>query len=159
MRRVYIDPAEYKRRSRASYTAQKPKPLHHGRRREQLTPPPTEFQVAKRARLCKKGTRKELQPSIPQSQQADSLLLRKLPAEIRLQIWENVLGGQTVHILRKTKKLGHRICPGEEFCCHCGADGVRPLKDGEEHPSEPYNADVQLAERSLIPVLLTCRQM
>lgn len=45
-------------------------------------------------------------PSTPEARlQQDSLLLRHLPLEIRLRIWEDVLGGLTIHI--RTNDLAH----------------------------------------------------
>ena len=56
-------------------------------------------------------------------QQKASPLLNKLPAEIRLIIWNYVLGGQRYHLMQIPRRLGHHICgdprtsdPGRACC-------------------------------------------
>lgn len=49
-------------------------------------------------------------------------LLNTLPAEIRLQIWTYVLGGQHLHLLQGPKRVAHIRCSGlqplpNRFCC------------------------------------------
>ena len=43
--------------------------------------------------------------------QEQCLLLKKLPLDIRLLIWEECLGGELLHIVREPGRLGYIICP------------------------------------------------
>jgi hypothetical protein len=55
--------------------------------------------------------RKRPQIQCPQPQ-PQSRLLARLSPELRLMIWEYVLGGQRIHIIQKSQqRLGHVLCP------------------------------------------------
>ncbi|KAL4979648.1 hypothetical protein BDW66DRAFT_94630 [Aspergillus desertorum] len=79
------------------------------------------------------STRRQSQPH-PQQKQADarlnwvtqlqSTLLSKLSPELRVMIWELVLGGMRIHIIqRPDRRMGHVVCPaavtGIETCDIC----------------------------------------
>ncbi|KAL9072672.1 MAG: hypothetical protein Q9157_005006 [Trypethelium eluteriae] len=49
------------------------------------------------------------------SSQQQSLLLQKLPIEVRLLIWEHCIGGELLHIVREPGRLGYVICPFWKF--------------------------------------------
>lgn len=153
-------PAECKKIWRARYNALKPNKLVSRRgKRDELSPPPSEFRVSKRLRTCKRTTAKELHLPLPQSEQEACLLLNHLPTEIRLQIWQLVIGDQKIHILRKEKKLGHQVCLGKVVCLH-SRYLWRLYNSGEpllRH--EPFKADDKLAETSLLHLIMSCRQM
>ncbi|KAF2110414.1 hypothetical protein BDV96DRAFT_583968 [Lophiotrema nucula] len=162
MCRCRITPERYKEKSKGRYLAQKPKALPRRRARDALSPPPREYKVIKTPRrACKKNTGQELHLPSPQSTQNESLLLGKLPAEIRLQIWAEVVGGKTIHILRKMGKVGHRICPGKG-CEHCSPTHMMdnlPRMGYPPREAEPFGKEKILSETSLLPLLSTCRQI
>lgn len=69
--------------------------------------------------------RRELSPaSSKRKEQTKSLLLSRLPLEIRLQIYEYVLGGELIHLVQIPKRIALVHCqlvnqPGncQRFCC------------------------------------------
>ncbi|KAF2476185.1 uncharacterized protein BDR25DRAFT_339293 [Lindgomyces ingoldianus] len=148
--RMRVD--QYLKITKARYEAQKPKPLSKRRFRELSPPPP----ITRRSKRVRTGHYHE--GPQPQSTQPDCLLLNRLPAEIRLRIWEYAVGRQDLHILRKQGKMGYSACAGE-MCKDCPkVDGVlykRHVRD----QVEPFKKDLQLAEMSLLNLLLTCRQI
>ncbi|KAJ9255207.1 hypothetical protein DTO195F2_6282 [Paecilomyces variotii] len=78
--------------------------------------------------------------------QSESLLLNKLPLEVRLAIWECVFGRSVVTIARKKKRIGHQV-------------RVRPLYIWEIKKREPFSRGSKLADWSLTSLLRTCRQV
>jgi len=100
------------------------------------------------------------------AQQPQSRLL-SLPQELRLMIWESVLGSHRLHVIQRSpQRLGCIVCPlnateipgkssraGNGFCEICQGGGIpQPAKD----------ADLIRAGRGnekLLALALTCRQM
>src|SRR5204862_4709853 len=79
-------------------------------------------------------------------------LLTKLPIEIRLVIWESVIGGRRLHIFDGDEKLSHRSCeqgyPACMACCNWWSDDP-----GHGIYNANYHAE------SLLSLLRTCRWM
>jgi hypothetical protein len=73
-------------------------------------------------------------------------LLVVLPAEIRQQIWKDVLGGFTFHLKLERERLKGWIClsPDPLYC---------------NNASDLHLRTSRLERRRLISLLLTCRQM
>ncbi|KAJ6110636.1 hypothetical protein N7486_002871 [Penicillium sp. IBT 16267x] len=118
-------------------------------------------------------------PSLPRSRrrtlttaqpQPQCRLLSRLSPELRLMIWEMVLGGQRLHIIqRNNQRLGHIVCPlgtrnptsakekttrqaHDSSCEICHGHGIpQPVKEGDL-------AHVRRTAKLLSPAL-TCRQM
>jgi hypothetical protein len=82
-------------------------------------------------------------------QQPQCLLLQTLPPELRLVIWEMVLGGLRLHIIQRSKRrLGCVICPRKDTCDICRGVLQQPVKSAETHSNV-----------NLISLLVTCKQM
>lgn len=82
-------------------------------------------------------------------QQPQCLLLQTLPPELRLVIWERVLGGLRLHIIQRSKRrLGCVICPRKDTCDICRGVLQQPVKSAET-----------CSKVNLISLLVTCKQM
>ncbi|KAF2183229.1 hypothetical protein K469DRAFT_751787 [Zopfia rhizophila CBS 207.26] len=126
-------------RQKSDFAEALPSPLPRERKRA-LTPPPAE--------QCKKDN-----PSQPQS-----WLLVKLPAEIRLMIWEYAIGGQKIHIVSKYRRLGHVICTPEYWEENrCKRPGLRASSYMLTYGSLPSTK--QLADWNMCNLLRACRQI
>ena len=118
-------------------------------------------------------------PPLPRSQrieasqaQPQSRLLARLSPELRLMIWESVLGDQRIHIIQRSQqRLGHVVCPSpphegtktsspkhhtrrnsDHFCDICHGTGIpQPAKEGDLARSKN--------KVMLLGLALTCRQM
>ncbi|KAJ9234107.1 hypothetical protein C8Q69DRAFT_271487 [Paecilomyces variotii] len=78
-----------------------------------------------------------------------SLLLTRLSPEVRLIIWEQVLGGRRLHIIQKCRRrLCHVSCPLRESCDICRGGLAQPAKDCEV----PHDWD-------LLSLPMTCKQI
>ncbi|RAO67037.1 uncharacterized protein BHQ10_003049 [Talaromyces amestolkiae] len=78
-------------------------------------------------------------------------LLQTLPPELRLVIWEMVLGGLRLHIIQRSKRrLGCVICPSpqKDTCDICRGVLQQPVKSAETHSNV-----------NLIALLVTCKQI
>ncbi|KAH8693737.1 hypothetical protein BGW36DRAFT_383603 [Talaromyces proteolyticus] len=65
-------------------------------------------------------------------QQSQCLLLNKLPSELRLMIWEMVLGGRRLHVIQRSqKRLGYVVCPQRDPCGICRGILPQPIKNAE----------------------------
>lgn len=62
------------------------------------------------------------------TEQQTASLLFKLPEELRLVIYEEVLGGKIFHIVRRKHKLGHKLCKGGGNPEECISDRCRGFK-------------------------------
>ncbi|KAA8647392.1 hypothetical protein EYZ11_001624 [Aspergillus tanneri] len=61
---------------------------------------------------------------------SDSLLLSKLSTELRLMVWEMVLGGMRIHIVqRSNRRMSHVVCPRTATCEICRG-GLPIIRDG-----------------------------
>lgn len=92
-------------------------------------------------------------------------LLSRLSPELRLMIWEYVLGScQRIHIVQRSgQRLGHVVCPlgtfsesvktrGNPYCEICTGNGIpQPVKDGDLNRGRTRDM--------LLGLALTCRQM
>lgn len=103
--------------------------------------------------------RRTLTTSQPQPQ---CRLLSRLSPELRLLIWEYVLGSQRLHIIQRSgQRLGHVVCPlsttsdkiqAAQYCEICIGAGIpQPAKEGDL--CRGRNGDM------LLGLALTCRQM
>ncbi|KAJ5601993.1 hypothetical protein N7510_011527 [Penicillium lagena] len=92
-------------------------------------------------------------PSPPQPQ-PQSRLLARLSPELRLMIWEFVLGGHKLHIIQRGgRRLGHVVCPDEESCEICHGNGIaQPVKEAGPVFSRP-------GRDNILALPLACRQM
>jgi hypothetical protein len=54
--------------------------------------------------------------------------LFNLPKEVRLMIYEEVLGGMVFHIVRRKDKLGHKLCKGSGDPEQCISNHCRGFK-------------------------------
>jgi hypothetical protein len=104
--------------------------------------------------------------------QPQSRLLARLSPELRLMVWESVLGNQRIHIIQRSQqRLGYVVCPSplhgtrpsspkqnhaprtsEQFCDICHGSGI---------PQPAKEADLTRARNKviLLGLALTCRQM
>ena len=103
-----------------------------------LTPPP----VGGQPFLCPKA-----------NEQTQSLLFR-LPEELLLMIYEEVVGNRLLHIVRRQRKLGHIFCNESGDADECKEHQCRGLK----LPTGTY-AQRGLGNGDLIQLLQTCRKM
>lgn len=77
------------------------------------------------------------------TRQPDCPLLSKLSAELRLMIWEMVLGGMRIHIVqRPNRRMGHVVCPRTKACEICR--GGLPSREGDA---------------KLLALVVACKQM
>jgi hypothetical protein len=82
-------------------------------------------------------------------QQPQSLLLNKLPPELRLAIWEIVLGNLRLHIIQRShRRLGCVVCPQQDSCDICRGALLQPVKNPET-----------CSNMNLLSLLVTCKQM
>jgi len=84
-------------------------------------------------------------------QQTVSLLF-KLPREVRLMIYEEVLGGKVFHIVRRKEKLGHKLCKGSGNPDQCISDHCRGFKAAS-------GVHGGRGDGGLIQLLQSCRKM
>jgi hypothetical protein len=75
--------------------------------------------------------------------QEKALLFTKLPPELRLQIWQEVLGGHEVYLGIVAQRIRH--------CKIFGGLGIA-RRDEEEQ-------DRLQSEHKLLPLLMSCRRM
>jgi hypothetical protein len=104
--------------------------------------------------------------------QTGSLLLSKLPVELRCLIWEYAIGRQHLHIIRKKAKFRHISCHPKIWKLNGSATPFSPsvpflngFTTSHMQPwsvcTSPYSlsADDQLATWSMLSLLCTCQQM
>ena len=84
-------------------------------------------------------------------QQTASLLFN-LPKEVRLMIYEEVLGGMVFHIVRRKDKLCHKLCKGSGDPEQCISDHCRGFKI-------PSGVHTGRGDGGLIQILQSCRGM
>ena len=99
--------------------------------------------------------------------QENALLLTKLPYEIRLMIYGEVLAGgsgNVIHLLRKYDRMGHWRCrmqDGEELCDAKGercVEGWLKYKRNVWHMDKIGRIDL-ITDGGLLDLLCTCRVM
>jgi hypothetical protein len=94
---------------------------------------------------------KDVKQPLNADQQPASLLF-KLPKEVRLMIYEEVLGGKIFHIVKRKNKLGHKLCKGSGNPERCISDHCRGLKiQSGIHAGR--------GDGGLIQILQSCREM
>ncbi|KAF2762130.1 hypothetical protein EJ05DRAFT_473065 [Pseudovirgaria hyperparasitica] len=96
-------------------------------------------------------TKRSLQSTLDQEQ---CLLFKMLPYEIRLIIWELILGGKHVHIFN-WKKLGHQVCQTLEESSY----GVRQVCLFRMPVDGTTKAVIHGAPQKLLPLLRSCRRI
>ncbi|KAE8351613.1 hypothetical protein BDV28DRAFT_136707 [Aspergillus coremiiformis] len=75
-------------------------------------------------------TEKQSVPASDWTVQAQSPLLAKLSPELRLMIWEMVLGGMRIHIVQQSnRRMSHVVCPLTDLCDICRGDSPQPAKE------------------------------
>ncbi|OJJ02449.1 hypothetical protein ASPVEDRAFT_53136 [Aspergillus versicolor CBS 583.65] len=83
--------------------------------------------------------------------QLQSSLLATLSPELRVMVWEQVLGGMRIHIIQRAdRRMGHIVCPALEACDICRG-GLPPSCCKESRPHIPGSG--------LLALLLTCKQI
>lgn len=148
---------ELARRARGEIPRDAPIPLPARRKRALTNPlPPLE-------------TIRSMSHSIRRSRQRTdaqdgSLLLRKLPLELRQIIWEMVLvdGNRTlVHIMRKNGRLGHWRCRIQDGENMCDLQGRRCVEGWLAYKAKMRCDKAErfelVTDGGLLPLLLTCR--
>lgn len=103
-----------------------------------------------------------LRPDLPRKTTATShlpsTLLKKLPSEVRILVWEYVIGNQKIHIVSKFGRLGHVVCNAEYWADNrAERPGLRASSYMFTYGSLPMTK--QLADWSLCDLLRTCRQI
>ncbi|KAL4766014.1 uncharacterized protein BDW70DRAFT_127095 [Aspergillus foveolatus] len=121
------------------------------------------------------STRSQSQ-SRPQQKQADSRLnwdiqlqsslLSKLSPELRLMIWELVLGGMRIHIIqRPDRRMGHVVCPGAvtkiEACdiCRGGLPSSSSSCCSSSSSREGSRSPQMLMRSNLLALPIVCKQV
>ncbi|KAE8378916.1 hypothetical protein BDV26DRAFT_260537 [Aspergillus bertholletiae] len=111
---------------------------------------PTALPRSRRASAIPDRSQVEKQPApaFEGTEQVQSGLLAKLSPELRLMIWETVLGGMRIHIVqRPDRQMSHVVCPLTVSCNICRGDSPQPVK-----------RKAQLVG-SLLALPMTCRQI
>ncbi|KAI8682491.1 hypothetical protein NCS56_00372100 [Fusarium sp. Ph1] len=94
------------------------------------------------------------------SDQQQSLLLSRLPKEIRISIWGYVVGGHDVTIVRKINKLSHAILPMDmERVNEAELVSTRKSWIGPMGYEKRYKATETMSELDMLPLLRTCKQI
>lgn len=100
--------------------------------------------------------------------QTMSSFLTKLPFEIRLMIYEQVLAGgdgcEVVHVLRKQGRLGHWRCRMQHGLELCDSKGRRCVEGWLSYKTKVWHLDRSgrldlITDDGLVPLLRTCRLM
>lgn len=86
------------------------------------------------------------------TEQQTASLLFKLPKELRLMIYEHVLGGMVLHIVRRKAKLGHTLCKTRADPEQCTLDRCRGYKI-------PSGFHTGRGNGQLVQILQTCRKV
>lgn len=90
------------------------------------------------------------------SDQSQCLLFR-LPIELRFAIWDYVLGGNQIRIVRKVNKIAHGVFPRDKER-HRRAELVEIGWGGIGH-EERFKAHEVLSEINLLTSLQTCKRL
>jgi hypothetical protein len=154
----YVVNAKHFKQTQKEHKSNAPELLPRKRPRALTCPLPAEPDKSSRSRSWNPFRKSIRQQTCDQSQSA---LLARLPSEIRLLIWTEVLGGHLLHIVRAPKRLlaidcadevnveletRHHLCWGIETE---RAPGFY-LSPHTHHPAKPAN---------LLPLLQTCRRI
>jgi hypothetical protein len=101
--------------------------------------------------LVSSSSDEDVRQSLYTDQQNTSWLFN-LPKEVRLMIYEEVVGGMVLHIVRRKNKLGHKLCKGSGDPEKCISDHCRGFK---------IQSGVHAGRGSggLIQMLQSCRKM
>jgi len=123
------------------------------RSKTEFQPPPTCPELPHRTHALTPIPWKNIVPEPAEQTQSP---LFKLPEELLLQIYEEVIGNRTFHIVRRSHKLGHTTChyntPGcQEQCKEGGCRGLK-VPSGLHVEAGPGHG-------GLIQLLQTCRKM
>lgn len=84
--------------------------------------------------------------------------LFKLPTEVRIVIWNEVMGHRVFHISLKKKRLQHTLCSVCDSANYCTGPTVTcwPLSIDE---NKPYPAESAPQRYGVLPLAKTCRRM
>jgi len=90
--------------------------------------------------------RPRLEPDQRANMQEQALVFAKLPPELRMQIWEEVVGGYEIYLGIVNRRVRH--------CKIFGGLGVARCCDVDEDEQDRLHS-----EHRLLPVLMTCRRV
>ncbi|KAL8802980.1 MAG: hypothetical protein Q9182_003468 [Xanthomendoza sp. 2 TL-2023] len=91
---------------------------------------------------------------LPPSPQSDSLFLTRLPLEIRQEIYNYIVGGNLIHVVRKGQHLAHVRCkPGWEV------DFQRDCRPHASSTCHSAASSMGFTANGNIALLRTCRQI
>jgi hypothetical protein len=85
-------------------------------------------------------------------EQQSASLLFTLPKEVRLMIYEQVLGGMVLHIIRRENKLGHKLCKTSGDPDQCAMVHCRGFKI-------PSGLHIGRGNGEIIQILQSCRRV
>ncbi|KAF2786283.1 hypothetical protein K505DRAFT_399475 [Melanomma pulvis-pyrius CBS 109.77] len=90
--------------------------------------------------------------TIPQTTPSAGPLFDRLPAELRVKIWEHAVGDQDFHIDRDDKDMGHRVCDAEDRRCRdCDVNQI---------PKQLFAVSTRKrSNKSLLPLALACKKI
>jgi len=126
----------------------------HRRRSGGYQPPPTCPHLPPRTHcLTPSPIESEAWEVLPLDEQTQSPLLN-LPKELRLLIYEEIVGKKIVHIVKRRNRLGHTLCKASGDYDGCKEEQCRGLKlpTGAYVLTGPGHGD-------LIPFLQSCRKV
>ncbi|XHG06560.1 hypothetical protein AWENTII_009751 [Aspergillus wentii] len=126
------------------YQSNKPNPLPKSRRRTLQSQSQSQSQLPKPSSPSSSDSRFEY------DFQTDSSLLAKLSPELRLIIWEYVMGGKKLHIVqRPRRRMGCVVCPRTGSCEICQG-GL---------PTSSRSKAMGKSDGGLLALSLTCKQI
>lgn len=86
--------------------------------------------------------------------------LFKLPVELRLAIWEYVVGGNDVTVVRKVDKIGHVVLPRDAERLKAAQTNVNDWSNwGPVGRERRYTAGEVLAAVDLLAMLRSCKRL
>ncbi|KAI1779071.1 hypothetical protein F4818DRAFT_238516 [Hypoxylon cercidicola] len=85
--------------------------------------------------------------------------LFKLPVELRFAVWEDVVGGNDVTIVRKVNKLAHAVLPRDEARLDAAETVTPGSVFGPSGSQKRIKADQVTAEANLLAMLQSCKRL
>ncbi|KAL4983013.1 hypothetical protein BDW68DRAFT_43161 [Aspergillus falconensis] len=102
-------------------------------------------------------------PKLNWNIQLQSSLLSKLSPELRVMIWELVLGGMRIHIIqRPDRRMGHVVCPSavtETGACDICRGGLPPSCSSCCSSREGSRSPQVLMQSNLLALPMACKQL
>jgi len=153
---------ELARRARGEVAKDAPVPLPLRRKRTLTNPLPALDTITGLSNKVRRSRQRT-------SEQPMCRFLTKLPYELRLMIYREVLvgsgKGNVVHILRKHQRLGHWRCRLQQDGLElCDSDGQRCVEGWLSYKAKVWRVDKAgrldlITDDGLLPFLRTCRAM